>query len=92
MYRDKRLLEDPYTPKDVAETKAKAMEFTEKDEECSYIRGVMPNFLNSELWDAEVKTIGKIISGEAPATQAMVTEFRQMVDVVMQKPRPLTGK
>jgi ABC-type glycerol-3-phosphate transport system substrate-binding protein len=92
VYRDPQLVQEPYFPKDVADVKAKAMEFTEKDEDCSYIRGVMPNFLNAELWDAETKTIGKIITGEAPASQAMVTEMRQLVDVVMQKPRALTGK
>jgi hypothetical protein len=72
--------------------KARAMDFTERDEDCSYLRGVMPNFYNTELWDAETQTIGKIISGEAPASQDMVTQLRQLVDVVMQKPRALTGK
>lgn len=92
VYKDPRFLQDPYTPKDVAETKAKAMDFTEKDEECSYIRGVMPNFLNTELWAAQASTIGKILTGEAPASQDMVTELRRLVDPVMQKPRPFAGK
>ena len=85
-------MQEPYFPKDVADMKAKAMEFTVWDEDCSFVWGVMPNFLNSELWAAEVKTIGTIITGEAPASQAMMTELRQLVDVVMQKPRPLTAK
>ncbi len=92
VYHDPQLVQEPYFPKDVAEMKAKAMDFTEKEEDCSYIRGVMPNFLNSELWDAEAQTIGQILTGEAPASQDMVTQLRQLVDVIMQKPRPLVGK
>jgi hypothetical protein len=92
VYHDPQLVQEPFFPKDVADVKAKAMDFTEKDEDCSFNRAVMPNFLNVELWDAETQTIGKIITGEAPASQAMVTEFRQLVDVIMQKPRPLTAR
>jgi ABC-type glycerol-3-phosphate transport system substrate-binding protein len=92
VYRDPQLVQEPFLPKDVAETKAKAMDFTEKDEDCSFVRGVMPNFLNTELWEAEVQTIGKIVTGEAPASQAMMAELRQLVEVIMQKPRPLTAR
>jgi ABC-type glycerol-3-phosphate transport system substrate-binding protein len=92
VYHDPQLVQEPYFPKDVAETKARAMDFTERDEDCSYIRGVMPNFYNTELWEAEVQTIGKIVSGEAPASQDMVTQLRQLVAVVMQKPRALTAR
>jgi hypothetical protein len=52
----------------------------------------MPNFLNTELWEAEAQTIGKILTGEAPASQAMMAELRQLVEVIMQKPRPLTAR
>jgi hypothetical protein len=85
-------VQEPFFPEDVADMKARAMDFTEKDEDCSYGRGVMPNFYNTELWEAESQTIGKIISGEAPASQDMVTQLRQLVDVIMQKPRALTPK
>ena len=92
VYHDPQLVQEPFFPKDVADMKARAMDFTEKDEDCSYGRGVMPNFYNTELWEAESQTIGKIISGEAPASQDMVTQLRQLVDVIMQKPRALTPK
>jgi ABC-type glycerol-3-phosphate transport system substrate-binding protein len=88
VYHDPQLVQEPFFPKDVIDVKAQAMDFTEKDEDCSYTRGVAWNFRDADIWDAENKTIFKIATGELQGTQDMVTQLRQLVDPIMQQPRP----
>jgi ABC-type glycerol-3-phosphate transport system substrate-binding protein len=91
VYHDPRLQQDPNLPKEVAETKAKSMDFTEKDEDCSYVRAVPWNLQGAEFHRLQGLTTAKIFTGDAPASQDMVTELRRLMEPVMQAPRPFAG-
>ena len=89
VYKDPRLQQDPYTPKDVAEMKATSLDWANKEEDTSYLRAVPWNLRITEIFEAQQATLHKIWTGEAPGTQDLVNDLRRLVEPIMQKTGPL---